>query len=94
MELRTVSDPPSSFSVGASWEEPSEPIFAGITLIGESAEELDAYSTALFTMTAEEAFKFVNANGIDAVFVTADRNIIITDGIKDGFSLLLDGGTL
>ena len=68
--------------------ESSEPVFAGITLIGESAEELDAYSTALFTMTAEEAFKFVNANGIDAVFVTADKNIIITDGIKDGFSLL------
>ena len=74
--------------------ETSEPVFAGITLIGESAEELDAYSTALFAMTAQDAFEFVNSNGIDAVFVTADRNIIITDGIKDDFSLLQDGGTL
>ena len=74
--------------------EPPEPVFAGITLIGESAEELDAYATALFCMTAEDAFQFVNGNGVDAVFVTADRNIIITDGIKDDFSLLQDGGTL
>ena len=67
---------------------PSEPLFAGITLVGDSAEQLDAYSTALFCMTAKEAFGFVRENGIDAVFVTHDRNILITDGIKENYSTL------
>ena len=45
-------------------------------------------------MTAEDAFQFVNGNGVDAVFVTADKKVIITDEIKNGFSLLTNGGAI
>ncbi|MBQ9544820.1 MAG: FAD:protein FMN transferase [Clostridia bacterium] len=67
---------------------PCEPVFAGITLIGDCAEELDAFSTALFSMTAKEAFGFLEENSLDAVFVTKERQILISDGIKNRFSLI------
>lgn len=67
---------------------PSETTFASVTLIGAFAEELDAYSTAIFCMSADEAFAFVRENGVNAIFISNDRNVFVTEGIKDVFRFL------
>lgn len=52
----------------------------------------DAYSTALFVMGAEKGLKFAKENGIDALFVTNDNKILMTDGFaqKYAFELTAD----
>ena len=68
--------------------KPSDSPFASITLIGDSAEELDAFATAVFCMTAEEASRFIQRNIIEAIFITNDRNVFITDGLRNDFQFI------
>ncbi len=49
----------------------------------------DAYSTALFVMGAEAGLKFARENGIDALFVTDNNKILMTDGFADKYSFEL-----
>ena len=61
---------------------------AGITIVSDSSTDGDALSTSVFAMGVEEGMKFVNSlDGIDAIFITKDNKVYITDGLKSNFSL-------
>lgn len=49
----------------------------------------DAYSTALFVMGAEAGLHYAEKNGIDALFVTEDKKIMMTDGFAEKYSFEL-----
>ena len=67
---------------------PYENEIAGITIISDKSSDGDALSTSVFAMGVEEGMKFINTQeGIDAIFVTKDNKIYITDGIRDIFKL-------
>ncbi|MDZ5000758.1 FAD:protein FMN transferase, partial [Clostridium perfringens] len=61
---------------------------AGITIVSDKSIDGDALSTSVFAMGVEEGMKFVNTlPNTDAIFVTKDNKIYITDGIRDIFKL-------
>lgn len=67
---------------------PYENEIAGITIISDKSSDGDALSTSVFAMGVKEGMKFINTQeGIDAIFVTKDNKIYITDGIRDIFKL-------
>lgn len=61
---------------------------AGITIISDNSVDGDALSTSVFAMGLDNGLEFINTlNGIDAIFVTKDNKVYITNGIKDIFKL-------
>ncbi|WP_291653886.1 FAD:protein FMN transferase [Clostridium sp.] len=67
---------------------PYENEIAGITIISDKSSDGDALSTSVFAMGVDEGMKFINTqDGIDAIFVTKDNKVYITDGIRDIFKL-------
>lgn len=61
---------------------------AGITIASDKSTDGDALSTSVFAMGVEEGMKFVNSiDGIDAIFITKDNKVYITDGIRNVFTL-------
>jgi thiamine biosynthesis lipoprotein len=65
-----------------------------VSVVSKNSTLADAYSTALFVMGLDRARKFQeNYAGIfDAIFVTKDKRIICTEGIKDQFMLSDESG--
>ncbi|HBF76883.1 MAG TPA: thiamine biosynthesis protein ApbE, partial [Clostridiaceae bacterium] len=46
-------------------------------------------STSVFAMGLDEGKKFVeNTPGVDAIFVTKNKEVYITSGLKDSFSIV------
>ncbi|MBS5939832.1 FAD:protein FMN transferase [Clostridium sartagoforme] len=61
---------------------------AGITIVSDKSIDGDALSTSVFAMGVEEGMKFVNTqSGIDAIFVTKDNKIYLTNEVKNIFKL-------
>ncbi len=59
-----------------------------VTLIGPSALELDALSTIVFVLGAEEGMPFLLQAGVDAVLVTDKLDVFCTEGLRENFELL------
>ncbi|MGL4738733.1 MAG: FAD:protein FMN transferase [Cellulosilyticaceae bacterium] len=60
----------------------------GVTIISETSMDGDALSTSVFSKGIEDGLAFVNAlEGIDAIFISKDHKVYVTDGIKDQFVL-------
>jgi len=54
-----------------------------VTVVCESSTTADALSTALFVMGLEDGLKFAEAlPGVEAAFITEDREVFVTDGLK------------
>ncbi len=67
---------------------PSQSGLRSVTVVCKDAAKADAYSTALFVMGAEKGMSFCEKEDtLDAVFVTDDHQIFLTDGLKECFSL-------
>lgn len=65
---------------------PADSGFVSVTIIGDDGLMCDAYSTALFVMGPEKAFEFYKKeNSFDAVFLTSDGVLYITEGVEDSF---------
>lgn len=74
---------------------PYENQIAGVTIISDYSIDGDALSTAVFAMGIEDGLKFVETlDGIDAIFITLDSKIYITEGLKDHFTLSNDSFTM
>ena len=74
---------------------PYENEIAGITIVSDKSVDGDALSTSVFAMGVEEGMNFVNSiDGIDAIFVTKDNKVYITNGLKGNFSLTNESFTL
>ena len=52
-----------------------------VTVIDEASTRADALTTALFVMGLEDGMAFCAANDIAAVFVTADKQVHVTDKV-------------
>lgn len=64
---------------------------AGVTIISDSSTDGDALSTSVFSLGIKEGLDFVNSlDGIDAVFVTKDREVYLSEGVKDIFTFTND----
>ena len=67
---------------------PYENNISGISIISDSSMDGDALSTSVFAMGVEDGLKFVESQpNIDAIFVTNDKKIYLSSGIKDVFKL-------
>jgi thiamine biosynthesis lipoprotein len=66
---------------------PADSGLKSVTLIGASALELDALSTAVFVLGAETGNRLVEKLGLQAVYVTSDDQIYVTAGLKDAVTL-------
>lgn len=61
---------------------------AGITIVSDKSVDGDALSTTVFSKGLEQGMKFVEKlQGIDAIFVTKDKKVYITSGLKDNFKI-------
>ncbi len=66
-----------------------------MTIISETSIDGDALSTAVFSKGLEEGLEFVKSlPNIDAIFITKDSKVYLTDGIKDDFVLTNGAFTL
>lgn len=68
---------------------PAENGLISVTVIGDSGVKCDALSTSLYVMGTEKAVEYCNAHkDIDAIFVTEDMKIMITENIKNSIQML------
>lgn len=74
---------------------PYENQIAGVTIVSDYSTDGDALSTAVFAMGVEEGLEFVESlDGIDAIFITLDSKVYVTEGLKDSFILSNDSFTM
>lgn len=62
-----------------------------VTIISDSGFLSDALSTACFIMGLEDGMAYAEKKGVDAVFVTEDKKVYITDGLKKTFRIQSGG---
>ena len=68
---------------------------AGVSVITEKSIDGDGLSTSLFSKGLKEGLEYVNTlETVDAIFVTKDKNVYVSDGLKEFFKLTNDDFTL
>nr|WP_207653576.1 FAD:protein FMN transferase [Clostridium peptidivorans] len=61
---------------------------AGVTIVSDKSIDGDALSTTVFSKGLNGGMKFVKkTKGIEAIFVTKNKEVYITDGLKNNFKL-------
>jgi len=67
---------------------PSESKIISATIISDNSIDGDGLSTGVYILGVDKALKIIDAiEGIDAIFVTEDKKVHMTSGIKDIFML-------
>jgi len=67
---------------------PVENTLAGVTVITQDSVSGDALSTAVFALGLEKGMALVeNNSGVDAIFITKDKEVFISSGLKESFTL-------
>lgn len=67
---------------------PFENNIAGVSIITDKSIDADALSTIVFAKGLEEGLKFVETlPNVDAIFITTDNKVYITNDIRDSFTL-------
>lgn len=67
---------------------PAERGIISSTIISDKSMDGDALSTATYVLGVDEAMKLINSlKGVEAVFVTADKKVYTTEGIKDSLEI-------
>lgn len=62
---------------------------AGVTIVSDKSIDGDALSTTVFSKGLNGGMKFVNeTKGIEAIFVTKNKEVYITNGLKNNFKLI------
>lgn len=69
---------------------PAESGLISVTIISDSGFLSDALSTACFVMGLEDGMAYAEQKGVDAIFVTLDKEVYVTKGIKKNFNLRAD----
>lgn len=68
---------------------PGKSEIRGVTIITSSSIDADALSTTVFLLGPEEGMQLIESlEGVEAVVVTDKRQVVLSSGIKDTFSLL------
>lgn len=67
---------------------PAECGIISSTIISDKSIDGDALSTATYVLGVDKAMELVDSlKGVEAVFVTTDKKVYITEGIKDAFQI-------
>ncbi|MGX7031227.1 FAD:protein FMN transferase [Vagococcus zengguangii] len=66
---------------------------AGVSIISDKSVDGDGLSTVVFSMGLEKGLDYVNGrDDIEAVFITKDHKVYISEGLKGNFNMNLDSG--
>ncbi len=66
---------------------PAESGLMSVSIISEDGFLSDALSTACFVMGVEDGMAYAKEQGVEAIFVTTDKEVYVTDGIKKQFRI-------
>jgi thiamine biosynthesis lipoprotein len=70
---------------------PSESKIISATIISDNSIDGDGLSTGVYILGVDKALKIIDEiEGIDAIFVTEDKKVYMTSGVKDVFILADD----
>lgn len=69
---------------------PADSGLISVTIISDSGFLSDAMSTACFVMGLEDGMAYAEEKGVEAIFVTDDKKVYITKGLKKNFRLQAD----
>ena len=87
MQYHHLMDPETGY--------PFDNEIAGVSIISEKSIDGDGLSTGAFSDGLEAGLDYIEQiEGVEAIFVTKDRNVYVTDGLKKGFHLNNDTFTL
>ena len=68
---------------------PSEKGIISTTIVSDNSIDGDVLSTSTYVMGLEKAQKLVESiKGVEAIFITSDKKIYVTTGLKDSFKLI------
>ena len=63
-------------------------VAAVVSIVTKESAAGDALSTAVFALGLEKGMALVErTGGVDAVFITKDKEVYISSGLKDSFTL-------
>ena len=62
-----------------------------MTVVNESSTLADARSTTLFVLGKKKGLQYCADNGLEAVFITENKEIYITEGLRDRFTFRGEG---
>lgn len=67
---------------------PSKSEVSGVTIVADRSIDGDALSTTMFVLGVDKGMELVNSmEGIEAIFITKDKSIYLSSGIKGKFKL-------
>ena len=66
---------------------PADSGLISVTIVCEDGWLSDGLSTACFVLGYEDSLPLLETYQAEAVFVTEDKEVIVTDGLKDMFTL-------
>jgi FAD:protein FMN transferase len=67
---------------------PAKTDLMSVTLVMDSSLDADALDTAVFILGLEKGLEFIKQyDGVEAVFLTTDKRIVVTEGLKGKFEL-------
>lgn len=67
---------------------PVENELSSVTIISDNSMDCDALSTTTFSLGTKEGIKLIESlSNTEAIFITKDKKIYLTPGIKDSFHL-------
>lgn len=68
---------------------PAKSDLMSVTLITDSSLDADALDTAVYILGREKGMELLRQyGGVEAVFVTTDKKVYVTEGLKDNFEFL------
>lgn len=76
---------------------PADSSLISTTIVSEKSIDADALSTAIFILGLKEGIKLIDSQkGIEAIFITKDKEIYVTEGLKEDFTFfdVTEGFTL
>ncbi len=73
---------------------PSESGLRSVTIVCDNGLLSDGLSTACFILGEEEGMKLLEEYGAEGVFITDENKVVVSQGLKDSFSILDNKYTL
>jgi thiamine biosynthesis lipoprotein len=67
---------------------PSESGLISVTIVSDQGVLSDGLSTACFVLGYEKSLPLLEKYNAEAIFVDVDKNVIVTEGLKNSFSIL------
>lgn len=73
---------------------PADNGLISVTVVCDNGMLSDVLSTACFVMGLEDGMEYAKTKGVEAIFVTDEKKVYVTDGLKKTFQLRADAYTL